>query len=122
MFPNDWEMDLSWVFVYGSNEAGIHGAGAAKTAMLKYGAKWGKGVGLSGKSYAIPTKNRNIKTLPLSSVKKYVDDFIAFAMCNPKMTFAVTKIGCGLAGFSEKEIAPLFINSPSNCILPLGWR
>jgi len=94
--------------VFGSNEAGIHGAGAAFYAHKNHGAKWSVGIGLTGNSYAIPTKDKKIQTLPLEQVKLYVADFLLFVDQNPDMTFMVTKIGCGLAGFEVREIAPLF--------------
>jgi hypothetical protein len=106
------------IFVFGSNLAGRHGAGAALHARQYCGAIYGVGEGLQGNSYAIPTKDTNINTLPLHEINKYVNVFIKFAKENPSMEFIVTKIGCGLAGYSPKEIAPMFIDSPSNCILP----
>lgn len=96
------------IFTFGSNLAGIHGAGAAREAHSRYGAKWGIGEGLCGYSYAIPTKDERIRTLPLDDVKFYVDNFIDFAEKYDNATFYVTKIGCGLAGFKETDIAPLF--------------
>lgn len=95
------------IFVFGSNEAGIHGRGAAKQARL-WGAKIGIGEGISGQTYAIPTKDRDIKTLPISKIKKYVDNFISFAKDTQSYTFLVTEIGCGLAGYKPEDIAPLF--------------
>lgn len=95
------------VFVFGSNEIGVHGAGAARTA-LRWGAKLGQGVGLQGKTYAIPTKGKNIKTISIAKIKPYVDEFIQFAKNNPKKIFLVTAIGTGLAGIKTLEIAPLF--------------
>lgn len=91
------------IFVFGSNLEGNHAGGAAKLALNKFGAKWGQGVGLQGNSYAIPTMQGGVET-----IKLYVDDFISFAKNNPELTFYVTKIGCGIAGFKESEIAPLF--------------
>ena len=91
------------VFVFGSNLAGSHGAGAAATAMDKFGAIWGQGVGMQGQSYAIPTMHGGI-----DEIKPYVDEFIQFARNNGYLTFLVTRIGCGIAGFSDKEMAPLF--------------
>ena len=105
-------------FVFGSNESGRHGAGAAAHAFKYFGAIWGKGVGLFGQSYAIPTKDKSIETLPLTSIKKYVDEFLLFAKEHPELTFHVTAIGCGLAGYTAPDIAPMFRNSPNNCILP----
>ena len=98
------------IFVFGANRSGIHGAGAAKTAHQRYGAKWGKGEGFYGQSYAIPTKDKRIRTLPFDEVKRHVNTFVEFASQKPEMTFYVTKIGCGLAGFKEENIAPLFVN------------
>lgn len=101
-----WEKD---VFVFGSNLLGIHGKYAAKTAM-KWGARWGKAAGLSGQTYAIPTVKtlRPFVSMPVPHIKPYVDDFIECAKENPDSTFLVTPIGCGSAGHSAKEIAPLF--------------
>jgi hypothetical protein len=110
------------IFVFGSNLAGRHGKGAALTAFKRYGAIYGQGIGLQGNSYAIPTKDENIKTLPLNKIKRYVEQFIKFATLNPDMRFKVTAIGTGLAGYDETEIAPMFVNAPDNCILPVGWR
>lgn len=99
------------VFVFGSNESGRHGKGAAKTA-LGWGAIWGQAEGLQGKTYGIPTKDRTIrKTLTPNEIKPYIDRFIEFAKNNPQMTFLVTEIGCGLAGMNPKLIAPLFENA-----------
>jgi len=96
------------VFVFGSNLSGKHGKGAAKTALYKFGAKWGQGAGLQGKSYGIPTKNRTMSTLSVDEINYHVRKFIKFAKDNPQLTFLVTEIGCGLARFSPKQIAPLF--------------
>lgn len=110
------------VFVFGSNLAGKHGTGAAKTA-LKWGAKYGEGVGLQGSTYAIPTRDVHINTLPLSEIKKYVDDFTNFAKQNGELTFLVTQIGCGLAGYKPIDIAPLFKQciDIGNVILPKNF-
>lgn len=115
-------MNNKKIFVFGSNLAGRHGKGAALTAYRTHGAIYGQGVGLQGESYAIPTKDEDIKTLPLHKIKQYVEIFIKFAKLNPEMKFEVTRIGCGLAGYDDQDIAPLFRNAPSNCILPVGWR
>ncbi|HQB28956.1 MAG TPA: hypothetical protein PLO29_08390, partial [Paludibacter sp.] len=84
------------------NLAGVHGAGAARKAM-EWGAVWGQGVGLQGQTYAIPTMQGGIDT-----IKPYVDEFLAFAKSHPELKFLVTEIGCGIAGFTVEEIAPLF--------------
>lgn len=109
------------VFVYGANERGIHGAGAARAA-LKWGAVMGQ-FGLSGQTYGIPTKDGNIKTLPLSIIKTYVDEFLIFATDNPDLVFLVTPIGCGLAGYSSRDIAPLFKRALhiENVVLPVQF-
>lgn len=91
------------IFVFGSNLQGMHGGGAARIARVNFGAIMGQGVGLQGQSYAIPTMQGGVNT-----IKPYVDEFIAFAKHHPEMTFLVTRIGCGIAGFSPAQIAPLF--------------
>ena len=103
------------VFVFGSNLAGMHGGGAARVAYERFGAVWGCGVGLQGQSYAIPTMQGGVET-----IKPYVDDFIDFAHARPDLFFYVTRIGCGLAGFADAEIAPLFAaaRGVSNICLP----
>lgn len=110
------------IFVFGSNLAGRHGAGAALKAFREHGAIYGQGIGIQGDSYAIPTKDENIQTLPLNKIQKYVDQFIRFAKLNPDKKFQVTRVGCGLAGYTDEDIAPMFVNAPDNCILPVGWR
>jgi hypothetical protein len=107
-----------YIFVFGSNLAGIHGAGAALQATKEWGAILGQGKGLQGDSYAIPTKNEQIKTLPLDQIQIYVEEFLAFAKNNPQLTFLITAIGCGLAGYKPNQITPFFKEAPNNCILP----
>ena len=103
------------IFVFGSNLSGHHGGGAAYIAYKKFGAIYGQGVGLQGHSYGIPTMQGGIET-----IKPYVDDFIEFAKKKPQYKFLVTRIGCGIAGFSEEEIAPLFseVVNVDNIYLP----
>ena len=91
------------VFVFGSNLSGMHGGGAAKVALEAFGAIWGQGVGLQGQSYGIPTMQGGVDT-----IKPFVDEFISFARQHPELFFYVTRIGCGIAGFQDREIAPLF--------------
>lgn len=112
------------IFVFGSNLSGIHGAGAANYANLKRGAEWGKCLGLMGTSYAIPTKNRDVRsTLPLSSIQLYVKHFIIEAKDNLKdKEFQVTCIGCGLAGLDHADIAPMFKDAPDNCYFDTLWQ
>jgi hypothetical protein len=109
------------IFVFGSNMAGRHGKYAALEARYFYGAKLGIGVGRTGNSYAIPTKDEDLRTLPLDIIKKHVDDFLFYAESNPDLKFFVTKVGCGLAGYSSVDIAPFFKGAPSNCQLPEEW-
>lgn len=107
------------IFVFGSNLSGWHGGGAARIAYEKFGAEWGVGVGPTGKCYAIPTMQGGVET-----IKPYVDEFIGYAKQHPKLTFLVTRIGCGIAGFTDEQIAPLFAAARSlpNVALPEGWR
>lgn len=106
------------IFVFGSNLAGRHGKGAALHARLHHGAVYGQGEGLQGASYGIPTKDGRIKTLPLERIQEAVTRFQAFAHAHPELTFEVTAVGCGLAGYSPEQIAPFFAESPANCELP----
>ena len=108
------------IFVFGSNLAGVHGAGAAAAALI-YGAEWGKGVGLFGKTYAIPTKDENIKTMRLDVIRPYIEEFVQFTKTHPELHFFVTRIGCGLAGYTDEQIAPLF-KGAVNCSFAQEWR
>ena len=96
------------VFVFGSNKAGIHGAGAAYTARYLFGAKSGVGVGPTGSCYALPTKNEHLVTMSLPEIEDEVQDLLRHAQVNKEQTFLITKIGCGLAGYKEEDIAPMF--------------
>lgn len=100
---NITHLDRDEVFVFGSNLQGRHGGGAARVAQQRFGAEWGNGVGPQGQSYAIPTMQGGVDT-----IKPYVDDFIEYARQCDQTTFYVTRIGCGIAGFKDEEIAPLF--------------
>lgn len=108
------------IFVFGSNLAGTHGGGAARLAYERFGAVWGQGVGLQGQSYAIPTMQGGVET-----IQPYVDDFIRFAKQHQELKFLVTRIGCGIAGFKDSEIAPLFYHATDstarNIILPMEF-
>lgn len=110
------------VFVFGSNLSGIHGGGAAKYAIDNYGARMHGYYGFMGRSFAIPTKDENINTLPLDRIKLYVDAFLSDAEKYPDKLFIVTPIGCGLAGYNPSDIAPMFSNIPSNVILPEEFK
>ena len=109
------ELKADEVFVFGSNLAGMHGGGAAWVAFRQFGAVMGQGVGLQGQSYAIPTMQGGVET-----IKPYVDEFIAFALQHAELFFLVTRIGCGIAGFRDYEIAPLFTGASGieNICLP----
>ena len=113
-------MDLKYgqIFVFGSNIAGRHAGGAARTALEKFGAVWGKGVGLQGRCYAIPTMDGSVE-----KITPYVDGFIRFAYGHPEFEFLVTRIGCGIAGYTDAQIAPLFQGCLScpNVVLPQSF-
>ncbi|MNO13197.1 hypothetical protein D3C76_28260 [compost metagenome] len=110
------------IFVFGSNEAGIHGAGAAKFAYKSRGARYLKGYGQHGQSFAIPTKDKEIRTLPLAQIHDYVRGFIAHARGQKDQKFQVTRIGCGLAGYKDEDIAPMFLEAPANCLFDEAWK
>ena len=109
------ELAANEIFVFGSNLAGYHGGGAARIALNNFGAIWGQGVGMQGQCYAIPTMQGGVET-----IKPYVDEFIDFARTHTEYTFLVTRIACGIAGFSPREVAPLFADAidVENVILP----
>ena len=116
------ELRPNEIFVFGSNLAGIHGAGAALTAKLKFGAQMGIGIGPTGKCYAIPTKDENLNALPLWEINRHVRDFLIFSSGRSDLSFLMTRIGCGLAGYRDWEISPMFNHCPPNVILPEEWR
>lgn len=109
------ELKDNEIFVFGSNLQGSHGGGAAAIAAQKFGAIWGQGVGLQGQSYGIPTMHGGV-----AEIRPYIDEFIEFAKQNPNLVFLVTRIGCGIAGFTEEEMAPLFADAVNveNVFLP----
>lgn len=110
------------VFVFGSNLAGRHGAGAALTARQVYGAERGVGIGRTGQAYAIPTKDARLKTLEWESIRHYVGEFLEYVKFHKDEVFFVTRIGCGLAGYQDKDIAPMFRGAPENCIFDIKWK
>lgn len=117
--PNNiTELDENEYFVFGSNTDGRHGAGAAKLAAKKFGARWGIGEGITGKSYALPTVGRNLSRMSLERIKKHVDVFLQCAKEHPDKIFLVTQVGCGLAGYQPKDIAPMFEERTDNVIIP----
>lgn len=109
------------IFVFGSNYAGRHGKGAALTALRKFGARAGQGTGLMGQSYGIATKGWRLDVLPLHSIGVQVARFLRVAAANPELRFLVTEIGCGLAGYKPRDIAPFFRGAPPNVILPASF-
>ena len=112
------------VFVFGSNLAGIHGAGAAKEAALYWGAQRGVGEGFAGNSYALPTKDGRLNTLPLEKIKFYFDRFMAEVMTRPDILFLLTPIGTGLAGYTVQqidEVTGVFSNPPRNLWFTGDW-
>ena len=114
------ELREGQIFVFGSNEEGRHAGGAARLAFESFGAVWGQGRGLQGRSYAIPTMSGS-----LQAIAREVDEFIRFADVHPEMTFLVTRIGCGIAGYTDEQIAPLFAGASSlpNVYLPASfWK
>lgn len=110
------------IFVFGSNLDGRHGKGAALCARNDHGAKYGQGRGLQGNSYAIPTKSHTLRPLTLGEINHYVAIFLDFAREHPELVFNITPIGCGWAGYTPQEIAPMFRNHPPNCNLPMEFK
>lgn len=106
------------IFVFGSNLQGRHGGGAARMAHQRFGAEWGVGTGPTGQTYAIPTMHGGVE-----AIKPYVDEFIEYAENHPQNRFLVTRVGCGIAGFTDSQIAPLFAGALRlpNVSLPLDW-
>ena len=110
------------IFVFGSNLSGIHGAGAAKAAVEHFGAEYGTGIGFTGNAYAIPTKDYLIETMPLGTIKFFIRQFVHLTQNQPSKKFFITRIGCGLAGYTDAEIAPLFRGCRAgNVSMPYPW-
>lgn len=116
--PHINSLQANEIFVFGSNLMGHHGGGAARVAYDKFGAIWGQGVGVQGQSYGIPTMHGGV-----DAIKPYVDEFFDYASQHMEYTFLVTRIGCGIAGFTDSEIAPLFASAVhiENVHLPLSF-
>ena len=116
--------DGNHIFTFGSNLAGRHGKGAALIAQKYWDAEYGIGVGRTGNAYGIPTKDQNIRTLSLDDIQFYVSQFKLFTYTNPNLTFLITRIGCGLAGYKDEQIAPMFINLElaKNVLFPPEWK
>jgi hypothetical protein len=121
--PDGSSPQTKQVFVFGSNLSGIHGGGAAKAAHLEYGAILGIADGLAGRSYAIPTVQHHIAgPLTLDEIEQAVQRFVDFATAHRQIQFFVTRIGCGLAGHKDADVAPMFASVPANCSLPDTWK
>lgn len=110
------------IFVFGSNQAGRHGAGAARFAEKNKGAVYGKGEGLFGQSYALPTKGYRIERMTVEQIQVHTQRFMKFAYDHPELTFQMTQIGCGLGGHSKWNIAPLLKHAPSNVWFDTNWE
>lgn len=112
---------LGEVFVFGSNLGGYHGAGAARAALEYYGAEYGVGIGMTGNSYAIPTKTAQFECMSLEDIQKHVKVFVEYTQNHPEYEFFVTRVGCGLAGNANEDIAPMF-KGADNCSFPIEWK
>lgn len=108
------------IFVFGSNLEGVHGKGAALVA-LQYGAVFGQGEGLQGDTYALPTKHTPYQSFSLEEVSNHVETFLEHAKAHPENNYFVSRVGCGLAGFTDAQICPLFADAPRNCIFSQTW-
>jgi hypothetical protein len=120
--PPYGECPDGYIWVFGSNEAGRHGKGTARIALLKYGAKYGQAFGRQGMSFAIPTKDSLLFPLNLGRIACYVADFLQYAIQHPDLRFYVTPVGTGLAKFRDDQIAPLFKGAPDNCLFCPKWE
>jgi hypothetical protein len=109
-------------FVFGSNSLGIHGSGSARAAFDYYNAVWGVGKGFTGNAYALRTKHSPQECMNLNEVMLEVNDFIKDAELTPNDTFKVTRVGTNLAGFTDAQIAPLFVKAPGNCFFDTAWE
>lgn len=112
---------MTAVFVFGSNLAGRHGKGAALAARTLYGAQYGVGEGRTGDAYAIPTKTKDLRPRSLDEIRASVEIFKTYALAHLEVTFNVTRVGCGLAGYRDDQIGPMFSGVSDNCILPDEW-
>lgn len=116
------ELRLNDIFTFGSNLRGAHGRGAARQALKYFGAIYGQGEGMQGRSYAFPTLDGNLRKRTMDELRESADKFRKCADDHPELTFLVTKVGTGLAGYTELEMAPLFADMPDNVVLPEGWK
>lgn len=112
---NITKLKQNQIFVFGSNLAGRHGKGAALQAR-KFGAIYGQGIGRQGQTYAIPTKNKYLQTLPLTIIKQYLIEFVEYAKQHPELEFLLTPVGTGLAGYSIQDLESILPTLPNNVI------
>lgn len=117
-----WGGKRQWIWVFGSNLYGIHGSGAAKVAKDDYGAVLGHGIGRMGNAYAIPTVRVPREPLSLLTIEQHVIKFLYYTYEHTYTTFWVTRVGCGLAGFTDEQIAPFFRGANLNCNFPEEWK
>lgn len=110
------------IFVFGSNLAGRHGAGAALIARNKFGACYGVGCGRTGNAYALPTKDIELNTLPLERIRREIKRFREHTKKNKGEIYFITRIACGLAGYEDSEVAPLFRGATRRCNFPIEWK
>jgi hypothetical protein len=123
MMTNITKLQDGHYFVFGSNEAGRHGKGAALCAKKYFGAVYGQGHGEQGRSYAVATKDESLRSLSIDEIRGNVRLFIQHAKNHPHKIFAVSRVGCGLAGYKDEDIAPMFKGHPSNVyFLEEGWK
>lgn len=113
---------MAKIFVFGSNRLGIHKRGAAKDALNRYGAILGQGEGIQGQSYALPTKSTPWKSLTVDEIREHANTFVKYAKSHGDDEFLLTRVGCGLAGFTDEQMAPLFADSPVNVTIPIEWK
>lgn len=119
------QLEPNEIFIFGSNTAGKHGAGAALQARLSWGAKWGIGEGITGQCYAFPTldgSNSQLTQLPIEALVASRDRLYSTCAQHTDKIFLLTKVGCGLAGYPEETMRGLFVDPPANLILPLDWQ
>jgi hypothetical protein len=121
-FHKDGTSNPSAIFVFGSNLGGVHGGGAARAAYMHFDAEMGVGYGPTGISYAIPTMGGDFYRLMLEEIKMHVSTFLEYATTHPERNFFVTRIGCGIAGYDDADIAPMFRSAPDNCSFAEEWR
>jgi len=110
------------IFIFGSNGLGKHIGGAARQAFEKFGAQMGVSEGWCGQAYAFPTLNKHFQKCSMRQLRASRDRLFKVCEQNPEYEFLLTKIGCGIAGFKDAEIKPLFDVHPINLTMPIEWQ